>query len=245
MKDIISVDGLIEQIQQRDLKVQISQRELVKLWILQGVDMLRLHKDYNYTQESISEVTGLSQALVSIYITLANDKRLYSIITGNKEYQIERFNQKELKKLTTLNDIDFTETIQTGKFPKTPKEDKSVELEIELKIEHLEKQISELQKELEELLQQKELQSTEEVQSPIPEIKSPSEPIIEAEIVEEIPIEELEQVALTNKAISKAGGGAKLAALLGVKRGSVANWKNEQRKMSETIREQILQYLHS
>ena len=239
MKDIISVDNLIEQIQKRDLKVQISQRELVKLWILQGVDMLKLHKDHNYTQESISEVTGLSQALVSIYITLANDKRLYSIITGNKEYQIERFNQKELKKLTTLNDIDFTETIQTGKFPKTSKEDKSVELEIELKIEHLEKQISELQKELEELLQQK------EVQTPTPEIKSHSEPIIEAEIVEDIPIEELNQVALTNKAISKAGGGSKLATVLGVKRGSVANWKNEQRKMSETVREQILKYLHS
>ncbi len=68
-------ETLIQQIQNRDIKVQLSQRELVRLWMMQGLDMLKLHNEYNHTQATISVLTGVSQAQISLYISLASDAR--------------------------------------------------------------------------------------------------------------------------------------------------------------------------
>ena len=146
-------ETLIQQIQNRDIKVQLSQRELVSLWMMQGLDMIKLHNEHNHTQATISELTGVSQAQISLYISLASDARLVSsiIATDKNTKHLERFNQKELKKLTTLNDVDFNHTVESGVFPKIAKEDKRIELSIEEQIENKQKSVQLLKDEIKTL----------------------------------------------------------------------------------------------
>ncbi len=153
MNKIVSIEQLIQQVQERDIKVQLSQRELVSLWIMQGLDMLKLHKEHSYTQTNTSELTGISQAQISLYISLASDTRLVTsiIATDKNTKHLERFNQKELKRLTTLNDVDFNQTVDSGMFPKTLKKDKCIELSIEEQIENKQKNIQLLKDEIKTL----------------------------------------------------------------------------------------------
>ena len=226
MNNLISADDLISQIQKRDIKVQLSQRELVKLWISQGVDMLKLNEEYHYTQEQISDITGVSQAQISLYITFASDRRLvFSIIATDKNTKhLERFNQKELKKLTTLNDIDFNTTIESGVFPKSAKEDKSIVLPLEEQIKAKQEHINFLESEIEDL--KAEL------------LKESDSHIIEVELLE-VPNDK----DLLLKAITKAGNGVELARAINATKGAVTNWKNGNKNLSNEYRTLIIEYL--
>jgi len=159
MHDVTIVDdqeNLIQEIIKRDSKIKLSQQELVIQWIQQGLNMLKLYENHKCTQKNISERTGVSVGSVNKYITLASDIRLISFIfsdeynnTGSK--QIERFNQKELIKLTTLNNVDFNSTIESGKFPKSEKEDKSIKLSDEDILKNKGEQVEQLLVEMKDI----------------------------------------------------------------------------------------------
>jgi len=227
MNNLINADDLVEQIQKRDLEVQQSQKELVILWINQGLDMMKLSKEYKYSQDDISDITGVSQAQISLYISLASDKRLVASLSpaDKNTKRLERFNQKELKKLTTLNDVDFNSTIETGIFPKSAKDDKSIELPLREQINNKRVLIEQIEDEIEAL--EAEL------------LKEDDTDTIEAELIE-TPVTDKDLVL---EAITKAGSGAELARAIGVSKGAVANWKNGNKNLSDDYRTLIMEYL--
>lgn len=225
-------DSIIEQIQTRDSKIKLSQKELVILWIQQGLDMLVLGEEYNYTQKDISELTGVSVGSVNLYLTYASDVRLVSLIFSSEQEEldnkcIERFNQKELKKLTTLNNVDFNTTIESGIFPKSAKDDKSIELTIEEQINNKQEHIVQLEEEIQELKVSKVV-------------------AIDAEVIDVSEIKETSTDAdkeLILKAIEKAGGGSALSREFGLHSGTISNYKSGAKPLTKEKRKLFINYL--
>ncbi len=227
------VDSIIEQIQTRDSKIKLSQKELVILWIKQGLDMLHLYEYHNYTQKNISELTGVSAGSVNLYLTYASDERLVSLMFSDEQEKsdnkcIERFNQKELKKLTTLNTVDFNSTIESGVFPKIEKETKSIELTAEEHIKNKKEHIVQLEKEIEEL-------------QVVLVVKDDDVKVIDVQEIKE-PLADKELIL---KAIEKAGSGSALSRVFDFNRSTITNFKNGARLLTDKNRTLFLNYLES
>ncbi len=108
-------NDLISSILNRERKITSTKLEMIRLWISQGEDFKRL-QDMGYSRNRLSEMTGLSKGLVSNYLKLSRDKRLVNFVntTGHHGDHLEDMNQKQVLKLTKLDDKAFYNAIETG-----------------------------------------------------------------------------------------------------------------------------------
>ena len=110
---------LISGILHREGKIVKAKLEMIKLWISQGQDFERL-QEMGYSQNRLSEMTKLSKGLINNYLKLSRDKRLVDLVnkTGHHgDHHLEDLNQKQVLKLTQLDDKAFYTAIETGAMP--------------------------------------------------------------------------------------------------------------------------------
>ncbi len=158
----------LDTINSRTQEIKDTQQQLVYLWYLQGRDLIKAMGESSCTQEELSNIFSLSKGSVSIYIKLAKDTRIEEILNPphqmgieSQDKRLERFNQKQLVKLTTLNDVEFSIALQDGKLPSIPTEKAEEILFTNIEqIKFIESKINELNKELDEL-KQKEVKNDE------------------------------------------------------------------------------------
>ena len=117
---------LISKIQNREHAIHTKRIEMIKLWIDQGNDLLKLQTEQGCSQNALSEITEISRRAVQNYIHLSKDKRLSEYLQqgGYRGSQLEDFTQKQLVSLTKLDDDAFEVSIQEGKIINTYKKEK-------------------------------------------------------------------------------------------------------------------------
>lgn len=111
--------SLIDIIQLRELNIDATKMELLKLWIDQGSDLQKLQDIEGCSQNHLTALTGISKGSVFNYIQLSKDKRILQLVDAGHhgDHLIEDLNQKKLVKLTKLNDEAFETYLETGTFP--------------------------------------------------------------------------------------------------------------------------------
>lgn len=108
-------DELINSIQNRERNINSIKLEMMKQWQLQGQELLQLQMERDCSQNALTELTGISKASVYNYIHIAKDIRFSELFKSDHHGgQLEHFNQKQLVKLTKLNDEDFNKSIEFG-----------------------------------------------------------------------------------------------------------------------------------
>ncbi len=122
IKETISIQSsdLISGILHREGKIVQAKLEMIKLWISQGQDFERL-QEMGYSQNRLSEMTKLSKGLINNYLKLSRDKRLVDLVnkTGHHgdQHYLENLTQKQVLKLTQLDDKAFCTVIESGEMP--------------------------------------------------------------------------------------------------------------------------------
>ncbi len=120
--------SLISTIQERELSINSIKTELIKQWIIQGEDLLKLQVQQQCSQNELTNLTGVSKGAVYNYIHISKDRRLSEWLQGDHHGgQLENFNQKQLLQLTKLDDSAFETALQEGAIAATPKEKSTVE----------------------------------------------------------------------------------------------------------------------
>ena len=68
------------------------------------------------TQNALTKLTDISKASVYNYISISKDPRILKLLDkgDHRGGQLECFNQKQLVKLTKLDDIEFEASVATG-----------------------------------------------------------------------------------------------------------------------------------
>ncbi len=112
---------LIFGILHREGKIVQAKLEMIKLWISQGQDFERL-QEMGYSQNRLSEMTKLSKGLINNYLKLSRDNRLVNLVNntghhGDHHHLLEDLNQKQVLKLTQLDDKAFYTAIESGAMP--------------------------------------------------------------------------------------------------------------------------------
>lgn len=121
INETISIQGsdLISGILKREEQIVRGKLELMELWIRQGQDFERL-QEAGYSQNRLTEMTKLSKGLINNYLKLSRDKRLVNIINNaghHGDHHLEDLNQKQVLKLTQLDDKSFYTAIENGAMP--------------------------------------------------------------------------------------------------------------------------------
>lgn len=116
-------ESLINTIKEREKSINNSKIEIIKQWISQGADLLKLQEQLQCSQNDLTKITGVSKGTVSIYVQFSKDPRFLDWIRGDHHSgQLENFNQKQLLQLSKLNDSAFEVSINTGVIVSAPKE---------------------------------------------------------------------------------------------------------------------------
>jgi len=120
----LTTANLIENIQNRELKIELTKLELIKLWFIQGRDLIVLSDALNIAYVDLVPIVSISKSSIYNYIAIAKDERIEKLLpfstNGNSETEskhIENFNQKDIVRLSYLNDVEFTQVLIDGKFP--------------------------------------------------------------------------------------------------------------------------------
>ncbi len=121
-------ESLIKAIKKREQSIGNIKTELIKLWIVQGEDLLKLKTQQQCSQNELTKLTGVSKGAIYNYIRISKDKRISEWSHGaHHGGQLENFNQKQLLQLTKLDDSAFETALQAGKIVATPKDKHTVE----------------------------------------------------------------------------------------------------------------------
>ena len=113
---IPTANELIDRIQNRELYISNIRVEMIKQWSLQGQELQQLQIEHQCTQNALTKLTGISKASVYNYISISKDPRILKLLDkgDHRGGQLECFNQKQLVKLTKLDDIEFEASVATG-----------------------------------------------------------------------------------------------------------------------------------
>ncbi|MEA2016982.1 MAG: NUMOD1 domain-containing DNA-binding protein [Campylobacterota bacterium] len=151
-------DKLYQNIQDRTIKINTTKVDLIRLWFEQGCDLIEVQNEYSCTEEELNKIFSISKGSIYNYIKLAKDIRIKEILYNphqvgkESDKRLDRFNQKQLLRLTSLDDIEFTTAIEKGKLPPIPSEKvEDMKLSLEEQIEHKQQQIKKLNNEIIEL----------------------------------------------------------------------------------------------
>ena len=109
----------LKDIKARERKIDKAQRSLVGLWIAQGKELLEFMAITEVSQRLAAELTGVKRTMVNTYCTIASDPRM---LNEDFQDQLEQFSQKELIKLSKLDDEEaFDKALETGEMPHAEK----------------------------------------------------------------------------------------------------------------------------
>ncbi len=123
-------ESLISTIKKREFSINKIKTKMIREWISQGEDLLKLQEQMQCSQNYLTTLTDVSKGSVSIYVHISKDPRILDWIRGDHHGgQLEKFNQKELLQLTKLNDSAFEISVNTGMIVTTPK-DQVIDAEI-------------------------------------------------------------------------------------------------------------------
>ena len=113
---ISTANELIDRIQNRELYISNIRVEMIKQWSLQGQELQQLQIEHQCTQNALTKLTGISKASVYNYISISKDPRILKLLDkgDHRGGQLECFNQKQLVKLTKLDDGEFEASVATG-----------------------------------------------------------------------------------------------------------------------------------
>ena len=106
---------LLEEIEARENSIEHTQFMLIKLWISQGDDLMKLQEQESCSQNGLTALTGIKRSTIQVYIKLAKDIRMLAKLnSGHHGSQLEQFTQKQLLKLTKLSDDAFEASLDAG-----------------------------------------------------------------------------------------------------------------------------------
>ena len=114
-KTIQVTDKLINNIKKREIYIKNIKVEMIKQWSQQGNELQQLQIECQCSQNYLTKLTGISKASVYNYMKISKDSRILELIESDHHGgQLECFNQKQLVRLTKLDDNAFEEAITTG-----------------------------------------------------------------------------------------------------------------------------------
>ena len=92
-------ETLINTIKKREMSINNIKIDMIKQWISQGEDLLKLQKQQQCSQNDLTKITGVSKGAVHIYTHISKDPRILEWIQGaHHGGQLENFNQKQSPK---------------------------------------------------------------------------------------------------------------------------------------------------
>ena len=110
-----TVNELIGSIQTREQYISNIRVEMIKQWYLQGQELQQLQLEQQCSQNALTGLTGISKASVYNYISISKDPRILELVyNDHRGGQLDPFNQKQLVKLTKLEDCEFEESVEAG-----------------------------------------------------------------------------------------------------------------------------------
>jgi len=108
--------GLIESIKVREQNIDQLRIKMIEQYCIQGKELQKLQREKQCSKNALTELTGINKASVHNYISISNDSRISELLeSGNHGYQLETFNQKQLVKLSKLDDDNFEQSIKAGR----------------------------------------------------------------------------------------------------------------------------------
>lgn len=106
----------VKDIKKREKKIIATGQSLVSLWIAQGKEILEFIAITEVSQRLAGELLGVKRTALNTYCTIASDPRM---LNEDFQEQLENFSQKELIKLTKIDDEEaFDKALETGELPK-------------------------------------------------------------------------------------------------------------------------------
>ena len=107
----------VKDIKKREKKIIATGQSLVSLWIAQGKEILEFIAITEVSQRLAGELLGVKRTALNTYCTIASDPRM---LNEDFQEQLENFSQKELIKLTKIDDEEaFDKALETGELPKS------------------------------------------------------------------------------------------------------------------------------
>ena len=159
----LQIDSLIADIKNREQKIEQTKLEIITFWFMQGKDLIRLSEELDSSYDGLVPLVNISKSSIYNYTAIAKDTRIEKLLSFStsktetvESKHIEQFNQKNIVKLTHLNDIEFTTALIEGKLPTAKIEPPlTVSLTLDEEIEFKEKQIETLNNDLDNLKRKK------------------------------------------------------------------------------------------